>query len=435
MIETLEEKIRTKKAKVAIIGLGYVGLPLAVGFAKKGFTVFGLDMDSKRVSQIGEGKSYILDIPSETLEGVVQNKTLRATSEYQDVKEADVVVICVPTPLRKSKDPDLSFIISAVQSLTPYVHKGQLVILESTTYPGTTEEVILPLLESCGLKTGKDFCLCFSPERVDPGNPKYHTENITKVVGGMTEGCTKLGKLFYEQLVQQVVTVSSPRVAEMVKLLENTFRGVNIALVNELAMMCHQLQINVWEVIEAAKTKPFGFMPFYPGPGLGGHCIPIDPIYLLWKARIHGFEVRFIELATEINSYMPRYVVERTAEILNDVPKPLRGSRILILGVSYKRNVNDVRESPSLEIIKLLKERGAAVSYHDPYAPQLRLEEGEIMKSVPLTDELLRTTDCVVVVTDHTLDYQKLFEKSSLIFDTRNALCNVKGKGAKVVRL
>ena len=435
MVETLESKIRLKTAKIAIIGLGYVGLPLAVGFAKKGFTVFGVDMDPKRVSQIGEGKSYILDIPSETLQGVVQSKALKATTDYQNVKETDVAVICVPTPLRKSKDPDLSFIISAVQSLAPHMHRGQLIILESTTYPGTTEEVILPLLESGGLKTGKDFYLCFSPERVDPGNPKYHTENITKVVGGMTEECSRLGKLFYEQIVEQVVTVSSPRVAEMVKLLENTFRGVNIALVNELALMCHHLQINVWEVIEAAKTKPFGFMPFYPGPGLGGHCIPIDPIYLLWKARIHGFEVRFIELATEINSHMPRHVVERTAEILNDIPKPLRGARILLLGVSYKKNVNDVRESPALEIIKLLIERGASVSYYDPHVPELRLEEGEKMHSVSLTDELLRTTDCAVVVTDHPLDYQRIFEKSSLIFDTRNALRDVKGKGARIVRL
>ena len=434
MVAALEEKIRSKGAKIAVIGLGYVGLPLAVGFARKGFTVFGIDVDPGRVSQIEKGKSYILDIPSETLESVVRNKRLKATTSYQNVQEMDVAVICVPTPLRKSKDPDLSFIISAVQSLAPYAHKGQLIILESTTYPGTTEEVILPLLENRGLKAGKDFCLCFSPERVDPGNPKYHTENITKVVGGVTERCSALGKLFYEQLIQQVITVSSPRVAEMVKLLENTFRGVNIALVNELALMCHHLQINVWEVIEAAKTKPFGFMPFYPGPGLGGHCIPVDPMYLLWKARIHGFEVRFIELATEINSHMPKHVVERTAEILNDVRKPLRGSRILIVGVSYKRDVNDVRESPALEIITLLREKGATVSYHDPYVPELKFEEGN-MKSVPLAEDVLRKADCVVIVTDHTLDYQRLYEKSSLIFDTRNALSRVKGKGAKIVRL
>lgn len=435
MIDGLEEKIRSKKAKLAVVGLGYVGLPLAVGFAKKGFTVFGIDMDSQRIATLQEGKSYILDVPQEGLQDALRNKTFQATTHYQDAKEADVVVICVPTPLRKSKDPDLSFIISAIQSLAPFVHQGQLIILESTTYPGTTEEVILPLLESGGLKAGKHFCLCFSPERVDPGNKTYHTENIPKVIGGVTEQCGALGKLFYEQLIREVVTVSSPRVAEMVKLLENTFRGVNIALVNELALMCHHLQIDVWEVIEAAKTKPFGFMPFYPGPGLGGHCIPIDPIYLLWKARIHGFEVRFIELATQVNSYMPRHVVERTAEILNDTQKPLRGSRLLIIGVSYKKDVNDVRESPAIEIIKLLKEKGADVSYHDPYVPELKLEGGEVLKSVALSDEGLRRIDCVVVVTDHSMDYQRLFEKSTLIFDTRNALRHVKGKGAKIVRL
>ncbi|MBI4436606.1 MAG: nucleotide sugar dehydrogenase [Candidatus Omnitrophica bacterium] len=433
-MKTCKEKIRSKKAKIAIVGLGYVGLPLAVGFAKKGFTVFGIDVDEKRISSIREGKSYILDIPSETLRRVVREKTLVPTKDCQKVRSSDIVVICVPTPLRKTKDPDLSFVISAVQSLAPFVHRGQLLILESTTYPGTTEEVILPLLESRGLKAGKDFCLCFSPERVDPGNSKYHTENIPKVVGGITRECSELGKLFYAQLIREVITVSSPRVAEMVKLLENTFRSVNIALVNELALMCHHLHLDVWEVIEAAKTKPFGFMPFYPGPGLGGHCIPIDPIYLLWKARLHGFEVRFIELATQINSYMPKHVSERTAEILNDARKPLQGSRILILGVSYKRNVNDTRESPALEILHHLKEKGSEVFYHDPYVPVLKLEKGQ-MKSSPLTDRFLRTIDCVVVVTDHTIDYQKIFEKSSLILDTRNALCHVKGKGAKVVKL
>lgn len=918
MIEGLTDKIRSKKAKIAVVGLGYVGLPLAVGLAKKGFVVLGIDTDPERVSKIQEGKSYVLDVPSKILKEITETRRLTATSGYEEVDKMDVLVICVPTPLRKSKDPDLSFVISAIQSLSPHIRQGQLIILESTTYPGTTEEVILPLLEAGGLRAGKDFCLCFSPERVDPGNPTYHTENIPKVVGGVTEKCSAIGKLFYQELIQEVITVSSPRVAEMVKLLENTFRGVNIALVNELALMCHRLQIDVWEVIEAAKTKPFGFMPFYPGPGLGGHClapeeyifikvkgrletlqikdfehrvaskglgqifkadgitlinpddveilsfdlktrkpcyqkirnffvrkyngltvkvrtednreitltdkhphiiyngklnlkfaqdikkgdkvlllakdirpmthfapkidliehikflfarkvrvkparfrwsdyrtelipylrkvatnynykdffknnflplevflkaekklslkrdefilctgrgssyqeikavikmdqdlwrligyylsegcltkenqsvrvrftfnrneteylrdlkylldrvgvrystyrskryltdcikvsselfgyfikeildcgidsytmkipsvifnlpasfkqallsgllrgdgsvdiqsgirtytknnhsyrhqsnaasvsyftsspvlfqqvvllsqqlgliptikiknkylrffgsrnleklvplfagvkkeklqeyfykkqrrikeksyrlnknfalvrvkdivrrpsdgnvysveventntfvssngiithncIPIDPIYLLWKARIHGFEVRFIELATQINSYMPRHVVERTAEILNETQKPLRGSHILVFGVSYKKDVNDVRESPAIEIIKLLKERGAIVSYHDPYVSELKVEE-ETMRGVPLTDDVLRGTDCVVIVTDHEVDYQPLFEKSKLIFDTRNALRHVKGKGAKVVRL
>lgn len=434
MEESFEEKIRSRKAKIAVVGLGYVGLPLAVGFAKKGFIVFGIDVDSERVSRIEGGNSYILDVSSEGLREAIRNKTLKATSEYRHAKESDVIVICVPTPLRKSKDPDLSFIISAVQGLVPFIHQGQLIILESTTYPGTTEEVILPLLEGGGLKAGKDFCLCFSPERVDPGNPKYHTENIPKIVGGITAQCSAAGKLFYEQLIQEVIPVSSPRVAEMVKLLENTFRGVNIALVNELALMCHHLQIDVWEVIEAAKTKPFGFMPFYPGPGLGGHCIPIDPIYLLWKARIHGFEVRFIELATQINSYMPRHVVERTSEILNDIQKPIRGSRLLIVGVSYKKDVTDVRESPAIEIIKLLREKGAEVFYHDPYIPNLKLDDGE-MTSMSLSAEFLKGIDCVIIATDHTLNYQELFENSSLIFDTRNALRHVKGRGARIVRL
>ncbi len=432
--EGFEQKIRSKKARIAIVGLGYVGLPLAVGFAQKNFTVFGIDLDKERVSRLQDGVSYILDVPAEDLKKVIRSRKLIATTSYEEIRTVDVVVICVPTPLRKTKDPDLSFIISAVQNLAPFVHKGQLLILESTTYPGTTEEVILPLIESEGLKAGRDFYLCFSPERVDPGNPTYRTENIPKIVGGITPECSRLGKLFYEQLIQKVVTVSSPRVAEMVKLLENTFRGVNIALVNEIALMCHHLHIDVWEVIEAAKTKPFGFMPFYPGPGLGGHCIPIDPIYLLWKARLHGFEVRFIELATQINSYMPRYVVERTMELLNEVKKPLQGSEILVLGVSYKKGVNDVRESPALEVITHLKEKGAVVFYHDPFVPQFSVD-GKEMKSVSLEPSFLKRMDCVVLVTDHPINYQKIFEGSSLILDTRNAFKDVKGKGAKIVRL
>ena len=433
----LEEKIRSKQARVAIIGLGYVGLPLAVGFAQKGFEVVGIDVDRRRVQQIQKGKSYVLDIRSQDVKTCVQRKRLRATRSYQAIRQIDVISICVPTPLRKTKEPDLSFIVSALKGLLPYLHRGQLLILESTTYPGTTEELILPLLESKGLKAGKDFFLCFSPERVDPGNPKYRTENIPKIVGGVTKKCGVLGKLFYQQLVQEVIVVSSPKVAEMVKLLENTFRSVNIGLVNELALMSHRLGIDVWEVIEAAKTKPFGFMPFYPGPGLGGHCIPIDPIYLSWKARLHGFEVRFIDLATVVNSDMPRHVVERVTEILNERHQPIKDSKVLLLGVAYKKNVTDVRESPALEVATLLKEKGARVTYHDPYVPALRLN-GKTLNSVPLSSKVLRESDCVVILTDHTIDYGKVVENARLIFDTRNAL---KGeprssrKQAEIVRL
>ena len=434
-MEPLEEKLKTKRAKVAVIGLGYVGLPLAVGFAQKGFNVVGIDSDRRRVQQIQKGRSYILDIRSQDLKSCLKRRHLRATRSYQVIREIDVISICVPTPLRKTKEPDLSYIVSAVKGILPYLHRSQLLILESTTYPGTTEELILPLLESKGLKAGKDFYLCFSPERVDPGNPKYRTENIPKIVGGVTKQCSSLGKLFYQQLVQEVIVVSSPKVAEMVKLLENTFRSVNIGLVNELALMSHRLGINVWEVIEAAKTKPFGFMPFYPGPGLGGHCIPIDPIYLSWKARLHGFEVRFIDLATVINSYMPRHVVERLTEILNEDNKPLKGTRILLLGVAYKKNVTDVRESPALEIIDLLREKGAKISYHDPYVQTLKLNGGSNLSSVPLGTKILSESDCVVILTDHTIDYSKVVKKARLIFDTRNALATLPPSLKKGVRI
>ena len=437
-MEPLEEKLKTKRAKVAVIGLGYVGLPLAVGFAQKGFNVVGIDSDRRRVQQIQKGRSYILDIRSQDLKSCLKRRHLRATRSYQVIREIDVISICVPTPLRKTKEPDLSYIVSAVKGILPYLHRSQLLILESTTYPGTTEELILPLLESKGLKAGKDFYLCFSPERVDPGNPKYRTENIPKIVGGVTKQCSSLGKLFYQQLVQEVIVVSSPKVAEMVKLLENTFRSVNIGLVNELALMSHRLGINVWEVIEAAKTKPFGFMPFYPGPGLGGHCIPIDPIYLSWKARLHGFEVRFIDLATVINSYMPRHVVERLTEILNEDNKPLKGTRILLLGVADKKNVTDVRESPALEIIDLLREKGAKISYHDPYVQTLKLNGGSNLSSVPLGTKILSESDCVVILTDHTIDYSKVVKKARLIFDTRNALATLPPslkKGVQICRI
>ena len=431
----LEEKIRTKQARVAIIGLGYVGLPLAVGFAQKGFRVVGIDADKGRVDKIQKGRSYILDIRSQDVKNCIQKRRLSATRSYQPIRNTDIISICVPTPLRKTKDPDLSFIVSALKGILPYLHRGQLIILESTTYPGTTEELILPLLESKGGKVGKDFYLAFSPERVDPGNPKYRTENIPKIVGGVTPACTALAKLFYKQIVQEVIPVSSPKVAEMVKLLENTFRSVNIGLVNELALMSHRLGINVWEVIEAAKTKPFGFMPFYPGPGLGGHCIPIDPIYLSWKARLHGFEVRFIDLATVINSHMPHHVVERLTEILNERSKPLKDARLLILGVAYKKNVTDVRESPALEIIDLLRGKGAKISYHDPYVPTLKLSGGGRLSSVPLGTKQLTGSDCVVILTDHTIDYRKVVAKARFIFDTRNALAALPPSLKKGVRI
>src|SRR5216684_2025456 len=374
MQQLIEEKIRNRRAKVGIVGLGYVGLPLAVEFAKAGFEVIGIDLSEPKVAKVNTGESYIADIPAGVFRSLVESGKLRATSDFGTISQLDTVNICVPTPLRKTKDPDMSYIVSACQQIAKYFHKGMLVILESTTYPGTTAEVVLPMLETADLKVGRDFFLCFSPERVDPGNPKYQTANIPKVVGGSTAACTEVGALFYSQALEKVVPVSSTQVAEMVKLLENTFRMINIGLANEIAIMCSRMDINVWEVIEAAATKPFGFMPFYPGPGLGGHCIPIDPFYLSWKAKQSGFDARFIALAGEVNGHMPHYVVKKIAEMLNANRKAVNGSRVHVLGVAYKRDIDDVRESPALDIIHLLGRRGARVTYSDPFVPQLRAD-------------------------------------------------------------
>ncbi len=421
--EDLAEKIKSRSARVGIIGLGYVGLPLAVEFAKAGFTVTGVDVQTAKVDLINAGASYVRDVPSSVLKPLVEAGRLSATADFAVVADLDTINICVPTPLRKTKDPDMSYIVSACEEVARYFGSGKLIILESTTYPGTTEELLLPRLEATGLKAGKDFFLCFSPERVDPGNPKFQTANIPKVVGGVTPACTSLGALFYSQALETVVPVSSTRVAEMVKLLENTFRMINIGLVNEMALMCDRMGINVWEVIDAAATKPFGFMPFYPGPGLGGHCIPVDPFYLSWKTKEAGIEARFIELAGYINGQMPRFVVDKIQNALNDVTKPVRGSHIHVLGVAYKRDIDDVRESPALDIIHLLSRRGAKVTYSDPFVPTVRLEQMELCAQPP--EAAVAAADCVVIVTDHScFDYGSVVERAKLIVDTRNALKN-----------
>jgi UDP-N-acetyl-D-glucosamine dehydrogenase len=425
--EALAEKIRTKSARVGIVGLGYVGLPLAVEFAKAGFAVTGIDLQRSKVDRVNAGDSYVQDVASKDLAALVKARKISAVSDFSVVADLDTINICVPTPLRKTKDPDMSYILSACQEIARYSHPGMLTILESTTYPGTTEELVLPLLSHSNMQVGSDFFLCFSPERVDPGNPKYHTRNIPKVVGGITAACTEMGALFYAQALQHVVPVSSTQVAEMVKLLENTFRMINIGLVNELAMMCDRMGINIWEVIDAAATKPFGFMPFYPGPGLGGHCIPIDPFYLSWKTRQAGIEARFIELAGYINGQMPHFVVEKIQAALNEHGKPLKGSRIHLVGVAYKRDIDDVRESPALDIIHLLMRRGAEITYSDPYVPSIRVDEMEL-RSQDL-DAAIPGSDCVAIITDHSdTDYRAVVEKASLIIDTRHALKGIKSE-------
>jgi UDP-N-acetyl-D-glucosamine dehydrogenase len=429
--EKLKQKIESKTARVGVVGLGYVGLPLAVEYAKAGFSVTGIDLSNQKTEQVNAGISYIGDIPTEELEPLVKAGKLCATTDFSVLLELDTINIAVPTPLRKTKDPDMSYIDAACSEIQRYMHPGLLVILESTTYPGTTDELVLPMLEKSGLKVGEDFFLCFSPERVDPGNPKFQTRNIPKVVGGVTPECTELGRLFYSQALDRVVPVSSTRVAEMVKLLENTFRMINIGLVNEIAVMCDGMGINVWEIIDAAATKPFGFMPFYPGPGLGGHCIPIDPFYLSWKTKQSGIEARFIELAGYINGQMPHFVVQKIQNALNDHSKALKNSKILVIGASYKRDIDDVRESPALDILLLLERYGAVVSYTDPHVPSLRLGNRELRSVAP---EEAADADCVVIVTDHSaFDYKKLVDQAKLIVDSRNALKGVKSE--KIVRL
>jgi UDP-N-acetyl-D-glucosamine dehydrogenase len=418
----LLDRIRAKDARIGVIGLGYVGLPLAVEFALAGFPVTGFDVDANKVGDIGQGHSYIPDVAHADLLKVVQSGHLRATTSMAELATMDVADICVPTPLRKTKDPDLSYVVQALEGVKATIHSGQLVILESTTYPGTTDEVALPMLEASGLKADHDFFLAFSPERVDPGNQTYTTRNIPKIVGGYGPASTEAAAALYAAIVSKVIPVSSTRVAEMVKLLENTFRAVNIGLVNEIAQMCHKLDIDVWEVIDAAKTKPFGFLPFYPGPGLGGHCIPIDPYYLSWKARQSGFECRFIELAGHVNGSMPAYVVGRVADALNESRKAINGSRIHVYGVAYKRDVGDTRESPAVDIIQLLTRRGAIVSYSDPFVPSLA-EGGHRLEAVSEPDALRSRPECVVICTDHSgFDWKALVDSGLPVVDTRNAL-------------
>ncbi len=433
--ETLLKRLQDRSALVGVIGLGYVGLPLAVEFAEAGFNVVGVDPLTGKVERLNKGESYIPDVPTERVAKLVEAGRLRASTSYDDLREADAVLICVPTPLRKTKDPDMSYIYQATDALAKVVHKDMVIVLESTTYPGTTEEVIVPRLTGDnGLKVGEDVFIAFSPERVDPGNKKYGTHNTPKVVGGVTEACREVVVTLYSAAIEKVIPVSSPKTAEMVKLLENTFRAVNIGLVNEMAIMCDKLGVNVWEVIEAAATKPFGFMAFYPGPGLGGHCIPIDPLYLSWKLKALNYNARFIELASEINTSMPYYVVDKIADALNDDGKAVRGSKVAVLGVAYKKDIDDVRESPALDIIHLLREKGAEVSYHDPFIPSIRLDGG-VMHSVDLTPEWLAEADCAVLVTDHTaFDWQWLLDHTDLLVDTRNATRGYSGK-ARVVGL
>ena len=417
----LKDKIRDRTAKVGVIGLGYVGLPLAVEFSKKGFDVTGFDVDASKIDEINAGRSYILDVKTEEVRASVDAGRLRATTDMSCLKEMDAIDICVPTPLRKTKDPDLSYVIQAVESVKARLRRGQLVILESTTYPGTTDEVVQPALEENGLKAGADFYLAFSPERVDPGNPGFNTRTIPKVVGGFDQQSTELASDLYGSIIETVVPVSSTQVAEMVKLLENTFRAVNIGLVNEIALMAYRMNIDVWEVIDAASTKPFGFMPFYPGPGLGGHCIPIDPFYLSWKARQSGFECRFIELAGQVNASMPAYVVERIGEALNTMKKAVNGSRIHLFGVAYKKDVSDMRESPALDVLELLSRRGATLSYTDPFVPTLRHGSIDLI-SVP-ENQAGEGIDCAVICTNHgVFDYGGIVDHFPIVVDTRNAL-------------
>jgi UDP-N-acetyl-D-glucosamine dehydrogenase len=435
--EQLLECLKNKTAQVAIIGMGYVGLPLAVTFAEAGLTITGIDLDQRKVDAINQGVSYIQDVSTEQVNRLVQNGRLKATSDFAVLQHMDAVSICVPTPLRKTGDPDMSFILSATEALAKYMHKGIVVVLESTTYPGTTREVLLPQLgEANQLKVGVDWFLAFSPERVDPGRTDWTTINTPKVIGGITPACSEVAKTWYEQALQTVIPVSSAEAAEMSKLLENTFRMINIGLVNETALMCERMGIDVWEVIEAAATKPFGFMKFTPGPGLGGHCIPIDPLYLSWKMKALNYNARFIELASEINTNMPRYVVSRILEAMNERGKVLKGARCLVLGAAYKPDIDDIRESPALDVIGLLQKKGALVDYHDPYIPILRTHEGQTLHSVPDVMDAVKAADCVVIITNHKeYDYPAILAAASFIFDSRNALGKLGKNHPKVVRL
>jgi UDP-N-acetyl-D-glucosamine dehydrogenase len=434
--DALRRKLSARTARVGVVGLGYVGLPLAVEFARAGFDTTGIDVDRRKIEAVSQGTSYIPDVATAEVARLVADRRLHATTDFACVAALDTINICVPTPLRKTKDPDMSYIVSAVDEIAKHLHPGMLVILESTTYPGTTEELVRPMLEAGGLKAGVDFFLAFSPERVDPGNPTFNTHNVPKVVGGVGAVSTELASMLYGAAIETIVPVSSPQTAEMVKLLENTFRMVNIGLVNEIALMCDRLGLDVWEVVKAAATKPFGFMPFYPGPGLGGHCIPIDPFYLSWKAKQNGFDPRFIELAGQVNGGMPHFVVDKIADALNRHQKSVNGSTVLILGVAYKRDIDDMRESPSLDVMALLHQKGAKVRYADPYVPALAARAwhgGFDMETEPLTPAAIADADCVAILTEHrTVDYDLVLRSAKLIVDTRNAIA---GKHPHVFKL
>ncbi len=434
--QTLLEKIEKREARIGVVGVGYVGLPLAIEFGKEGYHVTGIDVNAEKVRLLNQGESYIIDVPTAELKALVDKGLFDATTDFSVLSQMDAIIICVPTPLRKTRDPDMSYIIAAADQVAKYSHPGTLIVLESTTYPGTTDELIVPRLTGNGYHVGEEVFICFSPERVDPGNKTYGIRNTPKVIGGVTAACLEVGRALYSKAIDHVIAVSSTTAAEMVKLLENTFRAVNIGLVNEMAIMCDKLGVNVWEVIEAASSKPFGFMTFYPGPGLGGHCIPIDPLYLSWKLKALNYTARFIDLASEINSNMPLYVVTKVMEALNDhARKPVNGSHILVIGVAYKRDIDDLRESPALDVIRLLQERGAGVVYHDPFVPDLS-HEGVLLRSVDLTADLLRAVDCVVVVTDHSsIDWQLIADEAALVMDTRNALKHTTASKARVVLL
>jgi UDP-N-acetyl-D-glucosamine dehydrogenase len=424
----LEDKISGRTARVGILGMGYVGLPLALEFARKGFRVTGFEVDAGRVKELSRGRSYITDVASRDIAEVVRAKKLSATTRFDDLKKCDAILICVPTPLRKTREPDNSFVYEACVHVAKRLRRDQLVVLESTTYPGTTEEMARPLLEESGMKAGKDFYLAFSPERVDPSNKTYGIKNTPKIVGGCSRKCTDLAADLYGEIVDKVVPVSGSSAAEMVKLLENTFRAVNIGLVNEMALMCDKLGLDIWEIVGAAATKPFGFMPFYPGPGLGGHCIPVDPEFLAWKMKSMNFEPRFIDLAGAVNSQMPEYAVGRVSRILNESKKSVKGSRILVLGAAYKPDVNDVRESPSVDVMTLLLKLGAEVSYHDPFVPYLEVS-GKRLRSRPLSAKMLASADLTAILTAHKeVDYALVVSKSRLVFDARNATSGTRRK-------
>jgi UDP-N-acetyl-D-glucosamine dehydrogenase len=442
--DELKNHIAGKTATIGVIGLGYVGLPLIVEFALKSFPTIGFEVDTKKTDELNKGNSHIVDVPSGNVRKALEIGKFKATTDFSQLGECDVIIICVPTPLRKTKDPDMSYILAAGEEIKKYARRGQLVILESTTYPGTTDEVLQPMIEEAGLKLDEDFLLAFSPERVDPGNPQFQTHNITKVVGGVGVDSTEVAALLYSEIVENVHAVSSARVAEACKLWENTFRAINIGMANEMAKVCNALGIDTWEVVRAAATKPFGFMPFYPGPGIGGHCIPLDPHYLSWKARQHGFDSRFITLAEEINSSMPKYVAGLVRDALNENEKSVKGARILILGVAYKKDIDDMRESPALSVIDLLRSRGAEVVYHDEFVPEVTFDHaytigaGDPLYNQELTDDLISSADCVVICTEHSdVDYKRVCDLSKVIVDTRNALKEEtrNGSKAKIVRL